>query len=115
MGYYINPDSSPRGKAQKLVELHDATILPLEPEAFTDLPDDKALVCVVDNGPVEAAALCYSEREFEAFREPDTLRDPNYIQGQSGHFDLNPTSQRPRTWVMMNKQVAYELAGYKGE
>lgn len=120
MGYYIQvPDN--KGKAQQLVDLHSAEILPRMPAQFEDVPDGKALICVVDNGPFEAAALCYSERDFEQFDAPDesgpevetrvgpggipvyVLRSTYQAQGQ----------QRPRTWLLMDKAKAHELSGYE--
>lgn len=114
MGYYINPDNEPKGKVQKLVDLYDAVILPLQPEMFRDVPRDKALICVVDNGLFEAAGLCYCEKEFEVFRAPDTLNRGSRDEGGVTFIDLNPTRQRPRTWLVMEKQLAYKLAGYDG-
>jgi hypothetical protein len=95
MGYYIQVPEN-EGKAQQLVGLHGATILPMRPEAFEDVPEGQALICVVDNGAFEAAALCYSREEFIEFTSPDVT---------TGH-------QRPRTWVLMAKALAHELAGY---
>jgi hypothetical protein len=93
MGYYIEVQI-PHGKAQQLVDLYGATILPQRPEAFEDVPEGQALICVVDNRAFEAAALCYSREEFEDFADPD---DP-----------------RPRTWLLMGRDDAHELAGYTG-
>ncbi len=61
MGFYIEVPS-PKGKAQQLADLHGATILPLRPEAFEDVPEGLALVCVVDNGPFEAVAPGHDQR-----------------------------------------------------
>jgi hypothetical protein len=62
------------------------------PPAWADVPEDKALICVVSNGMFEAAGLAYSEAEYDEFRREDG---------------------RPRTWVLMDKQVAYQASGYK--
>lgn len=91
MGYYIQVPEN-KGKAQQLVMLHDATILKQCPATFEDVPEGKALICVVDNGPFEAAALCYSARELEEF---DALNDI-----------------RPRTWLLMDQALAHQLAGF---
>ena len=93
MGYYIEVER-PKGKAQQLADLHGATILPQRPEAFEDVPDTLALICVVDNGPFEAAALCYSREEFIEFADTD-------------HGD-----RRPRQWLLMDKALAHQLVGY---
>lgn len=92
MGYYIQVPQN-KGKAQQLVDLYGAEILPRMPATFADIPEGKALICVVDNGPFEAAGLCYSEREFEAFDAMDK------------------GDQRSRTWVLMERVLAFQLAG----
>lgn len=61
------------------------------PPLWGDIPEDKALVVVVDNGLFEAAGLAYDEREYGAFTHPD---------------------HRPRTYVLMDKDAAYRSAGY---
>lgn len=93
MGYYIEVPR-PKGKAQQLADLHGATILPQRPEAFEDVPDNLAIICVVDNGPFEAAAFCYCREEFVDFADTD-------------HGD-----RRPRQWVLMDKALARQLAGF---
>lgn len=65
MGLYLEVDSKgeplgTRTKANKLIA--DGA------EEITTTPTyQKNLVCVVDNGPFEAAAFCFSRREFTAF------------------------------------------------
>ena len=93
MGYYIQTDK-PTGKAQQLMEIPGTTTLPFMPQ-WSEIPADKALVCVVQNGPFDAAALAYSEKELEAFSLPNDLR--------------------PKTWLLMDKENAHKLAGYTGE
>jgi hypothetical protein len=34
---------------------------------WEDIPEDKVLVCLVDNGPFQAAGVAYNKREMEAF------------------------------------------------
>lgn len=70
MGKYINADS----KGKSLGSYYKADALCAdgakrieEPESF--IPN---LVCVVDNGPFEAAAYCYDKREFEEFKQSDS-------------------------------------------
>ena len=94
MGYYIQVPEN-KNKAQQLVDIHGAVILPQHPEAFEDT-EGQALICVVDNGPFEAAAFCYSRDEFIVFTRPD-----------SG-------IQRPRTWVLMDQDLAHQLSGFDG-
>lgn len=94
MGYYIET-KLPIQKAQQLVLEYDAQPLAGCPLDFNTVPEDKALICVVENGIFDAAALIYSAREMD-------------------EFSVNDTSGRYRTWLLMDKALAHELAGYKG-
>lgn len=96
MGYYIEVPKN-KGKAQQIVELFDGRILSSIPN-FEDAKPDEAIICVVDNGPFEAAGFAYDKAELEAFNRPDSY----------GY-------QRPRTWLIMNRKKACELTGFKGE
>lgn len=95
MGYYIQTPGHHHGKAARIARDHQGTLLQSPPKYFVDIPEDKALVCVVDNGPFEAAALAYDQGEFECFTDPN--------------------DSRPQSYVLLDKQKAYELAGYKPE
>lgn len=69
MGYYINKNAQGKplpvsGKADMLLKDEGAVFIPNP--TFQD-----NLICVVDNRIFEAAAFCYSEREFEEFARPD--------------------------------------------
>lgn len=120
MGYYIEVPN-PKGKAQQLAELHGATILPQRPEAFEDVAEGQALICVVDNGPFEAAGLCTSREDFTDFTTPDDLgpdgergRGPGGIPTFAMRSEHQAQGrQRPRTWLLMDKAKAHELAGYE--
>jgi len=90
MGYYIEVPKS-KDKAQQIVELYGGRIV-FSPPSFEDITPDDAIICVVDNGPYEAAAFCYNQDELYAFTHKDG---------------------RPRTWVIMNRQKACELTGYE--
>lgn len=87
MGYYINKDS--RGTSldsnSKVKQLLDDGAEIVSGDEF--VPN---LICVIDNSIFQAAGYCFSEREYEAFKEPDGRR---------------------RTWLTHPK--AAELAGYK--
>ena len=107
MGYYIPGPTN--GKADHIVEVYKGVVLDSQPK-WEEVPEDMALVCVVDNGDFEAAGLCVDEREFNRFAAPDELRNPN---PPVGVIDMNPTEQRPRTWVLMPKSKAYELSGVR--
>ena len=91
MGYYIEVPEN-KGKAQQLVDLHGARILDKKP-TFHEVASDKAIICVLDNGPFEAAGYAFSEMELEDFAFPDG---------------------RPKTWLVMDKALTLKLTGYKG-
>lgn len=63
MGWYINPPSM--SKERWLTENGQRTDGPA-PITETHLP-----VCLVNNGPFTAAAICPHEREVQAFASPD--------------------------------------------
>lgn len=90
MGYYIEAPTN-KNKALYLVKQFGAQVIS-KPGNFDEIPTDKAVIAVVDNGMFEAAGLCYSASELEAFTDPD---DP-----------------RPITYVLMDKELAYKEAGY---
>lgn len=94
MGYYIQVPHN-QGKAQQLVAIHGAKIIE-RPINFADVPKDMAIICVVDNGPFEAAGFAYDEQEFEAFKS------------DFGRF------QRPRTWLLMDRAEVCKLTGFPG-
>ncbi len=95
MGYYIDTDTmtSATGKAAVLVAQHGASLVG-KPLSLDDLPDEKALVCVVENGFFDAAAFIFSNSELEEFS--------------------NPTDYRPKTWLTMDKDMVHKLTGYTG-
>jgi hypothetical protein len=90
MGFYIQGPLT--GKAQFIVSEYDGKIIPC-PKAFSQVPEGKALISVVMNGPCDAAALCFDAQEFDVFTRPD--------------------DGRPKTWLLMDKQKAHELTGYR--
>ena len=92
MGYYIEVPERFK-KATQLVKLYKGEIIPC-PKSFSDVPEDKALICIVDNRAFEAAGYCFDSQEFGDFKRPDG---------------------RPRTWLLMNKALVHKLTGYKGE
>tara|TARA_Y100000034_G_scaffold107544_1_gene137158 strand:- start:78 stop:353 length:276 start_codon:yes stop_codon:yes gene_type:complete len=89
MGYYIETGTF-HGKAGIIAEDNDGWIYP-EPPAWADIPTGRAIICVVDNGPFEAAAFCYDEDEYEDFKQDDG---------------------RPKTYVVIQWERACELTGY---
>jgi hypothetical protein len=87
MGYYIETPES-KNKAGQLVNLHQAEFV-LSPEKF-DLSGPDALICVVENGGFDAAAIAFDEDERNAFL-PSTH------------------DRRPRTWLKLSKTKVLEL------
>ncbi len=85
MGYYIETPES-NNKARQLVQLHKAELV-LSPEKF-DFTGDDALICVVENGPFDAAAIAFDCRERDVFLRPDG---------------------RPKTWLKLPKAKVLEL------
>lgn len=90
MGYYIQTPNNFE-KALQLVNLHGGVVVP-KPASFADVPEDKALICVIQNAFFEAAGLVYSESEFQEFTHS---------------YDL-----RPKTYVLLDKSLAHRLSGY---
>lgn len=91
MGFYIETGSSSE-KAAWLLKNHNAIITRC-PASFDDIPSDKGLICVVDNYIFEAAAYCFSESELRDFSDW--------------------TDHRPKKWLLIDKDVAEMLSGYK--
>jgi len=81
MGYYIN---KPKNGEFKSASYNDKIAGLIEDGAVITTGDkfEENLVCVVNNGPFSAAAYCYSEAEFQAFKHPDG---------------------RPKTWLIYNE------------
>lgn len=120
MGHYIQVPNN-HDKAQQLVDLHGAIILPQRPEGFEDVPEDKALICVVDNGPFEAAGLVVDREDFiDKIAEDEPGPDGELGRGPGGIPVYTIRSeyqergeQRPRWWLLMDKALAHQLSGYK--
>jgi hypothetical protein len=86
MGYYIETPSSFH-KAKQLVDLYKAELV-LSPEKF-DFSGPDALICVVENGPFDAAGICFDAKERDDFN--------------------SPTDPRPKTWLKLPKTKVLEL------
>jgi hypothetical protein len=91
MGYYIQARCN-IGKADIICEEHGAIKIP-QPKSFKDVSEKDGLICVVSNGPFEAAGFCFDEREFREFSDPK--------------------DDRPKTWLLMERAKAEQLSGYK--
>lgn len=92
MGYYIQCRDA-KGKAQQIMEdLSGIEISPDEAEIIIR-EDMGCVICVVDNGPFEAAAYCYNLDEFRQFNRPE--------------------DDRSKTWIVVDdKERVHKLTGY---
>lgn len=91
MGQYLQVEHN-NEKAAQLINHHGAEIVYGDPlEAFDNLPADRGLVCVVENGIFDAAGWAFNRQEAEAFKRPDMGR------------------QRRRTWLTMNLDTIKSL------
>ena len=79
MGYYINP---PEGTKEEWLENNGLEVMGPAwallatnfPGLMNHLEGRGVYVCLVDNGPFTAAAVAYSEAEFNAFNHPSDYR-----------------------------------------
>lgn len=79
MGYYIETtDRSHKAKAQHFIKEHGAG--PITAPEFIDPTTGYVIVCVVDNGPWEAALVCYDERQFMRTLNPKDTRPTTYLR-----------------------------------
>ena len=73
-----------KGKVDHLIATHGAERLPRSPTAFHDIPEDRALICVVDTVMYETASFCFSGAEMALLNDS--------------------TDFRPRTWLVMDRR-----------
>jgi hypothetical protein len=66
-----------------------------KPDAF-EVPEGKVLICVVENGLFDAAAVIFDEREFT-------------------DFSVNDHTGRARTWLLMDKSAVLAIAPYAAD
>ncbi len=78
MGYYIETDNY-IGKADYFVRQESGIELMRRPNSISDVPADRGLVCIVDNGPFEAAAFVYNDNELKAFSTPTDRRFKRWV------------------------------------
>src|ERR1700738_2185884 len=81
-----------KGKVNHLIATYGAERVPRPPAAFHDIPESKALICVVDTVTYETASFCFSAAEMAL------------------HNDS--TDFRRRTWLVMDRATAAEVAQY---
>ena len=91
MGFQIPGPT--KGKVDHLIATHGAERLPRPPHAFHEIPEDRALICVVDTKMYETASFCFSAAEMA-------------LVNDSSDF-------RPRTWLVMDRGKAEELSKYR--
>ena len=92
MGLYLQTPQ-PVLKAAQLEQLMGAERIE-RPKEFSDVPQDKYLLCVVENATFDAAGVAYCEKQFIEFALPD---DP-----------MNPFFNRNRTWMLIDKEKVHE-------
>lgn len=92
MGYYVQGPA--KGKANYIVSQYGGKKIDTVEacKLACDESNEQAAICIVDNGPFEAAAFLFSGQEFEAFNAP--------------------TDYRPRCFIAMNRAEAKRLTGY---
>lgn len=94
MGFYLEPPVM-RGKADWLIRNFGAREISLsEAKEIVSDSQEEAVICVVDNGPFEAAGFCYDHQEMWSFTQPD---DP-----------------RPKRWLAAPREAVIEASGFKG-
>ena len=79
MGYYIETAGQLKNKAQYIVDKYDAIILDGVPPKSMVNDLTTVLICVVDNGPFEAAGVCYDIGEYEVFTQPADGRPKQWL------------------------------------
>lgn len=87
MGFYLTLPQA-QNKAAQLRSLHGAT----NTTAAFPPPEGKVLVCAVQNGPFDAAAVVYNEGELWALNDP--------------------TDNRPKDWLHMDRDKVIALCPY---
>ena len=94
MGYYIQTKGT-HGKAEEIAREHGGEIVDQLDAAMAMMDKSKAVICVVDNGPFEAAAFAFDDSEFKEFTRPE-----------------DPRSQK---FVIIGREIAKMLSGYRGD
>jgi hypothetical protein len=92
MGFYINTDDS-TGKVKWLVERANGKVVSLLEAKHAMKDPNLGVIVVIDNVMFEAAGFMFSQKEFETF--------------------TNPKDSRPKTYVVISRELAISLSGYK--
>jgi hypothetical protein len=77
MGYYLQTNNV-HNKAQDLIEEYGG-INTHPPNSLSEVPLSRVLVCVVDNGPFEAALVVVDDAELKAASNPRDYRPKKWI------------------------------------
>ena len=114
MGYYIETDAN-KDKAKWLINNHDAKVI-THTEAALIMCDDKrtkGVVCVVDNGPFEAAGYAFSFEEFESFLREDGRRKLWLSMDRDTAETLSNYSEKPKQMPeLINHRTMDDLINY---
>lgn len=68
MGCYINPEN----QSKESFLTHNGTLI--DPSSYNWKDEQHLPVCLVDNGPFTAAAVCYDKNEMSHFTQPKDFR-----------------------------------------
>ena len=82
MGFYVEVPSH-KNKAELIVKMYPGSKIVSETEAKSANRAGEGVVVVVDNGPFEAAAFAFSEREFDEFTRFDDWRPKKFVLMES--------------------------------
>jgi hypothetical protein len=93
MGYYLELPS-PLFKALQLIRDHGAKPWDPDEDMHVFSKDGPVLICVVENGPFDAALICFDEQEYNR--------------------TTNPKDMRPRKYLTLPLEKVFELCGWKG-
>lgn len=91
MGFYIQGPAI--GKVKYLKNNYGAKTFNKVPKSVSEVPENEAIIVVVNNGAFEAAGYVFDDGELQAFTLPE--------------------DQRPKIFLTMNKDKAERLSGYK--
>jgi hypothetical protein len=90
MGFQIPGPTN--GKVQYLVERYQAEVLDRAPRNFDEVPEYRAIICVIDTRDYEVASYAFSRQELSLLDD---------------HSDF-----RKRTWLLIDKTKANQLSGF---
>jgi len=79
MGYYLEVEGQTHGKANALAKEWDGRIESFPPSFDVLKQSNEVLVVVMDNGFFEAAGICFSSDEQEAFCNPSDSRPKKFL------------------------------------